>query len=58
MTSCAQASSQPSGWPAVEEYVQEHDESMVRDYADDVDTLLVFVSHTSNFGLRCVLNLG
>lgn len=33
-----------NGWSAIENYVQKHDSGMVKDYADDIDTLLVFVS--------------
>ena len=35
---------QKHGWSAVSENIKIHDEGMVKDYADDVDTLLVFVS--------------
>lgn len=33
-----------SGWPVIEDYMSRHDHRMVKDVADDIDTLLVFVS--------------
>ena len=33
------------GWSAIEAYLQKHDSGKVKDYADDIDTLLVFVSY-------------
>lgn len=41
------AKSSLSGWPAIEDYLQKHDAGMVKDYSDDIDTLLVFVSLVS-----------
>ena len=32
------------GWDFIQEKVLSHDEDMIADYADDIDTLLVFVS--------------
>ncbi|KAJ3524188.1 hypothetical protein NM688_g8605 [Phlebia brevispora] len=31
-----------SGWPVVEDYMRKHDDRMIKDFADDIDTLLVF----------------
>lgn len=33
-----------SGWTGIEHHMAKHDTGMVKDYADDIDTLLVFVS--------------
>ena len=33
-----------SGWNEIEEHLKKYDESVIRDLADDIDTLLVFVS--------------
>ena len=35
------------GWDAIQEYMLSHDEDMIRDLVDDIDTLLVFVSTVS-----------
>ena len=32
------------GWAFIQDKVLSHDEDMISDYADDIDTLLVFVS--------------
>ena len=32
------------GWDFIQEKILSHDEDMISDYADDIDTLLVFVS--------------
>ena len=32
------------GWNFIQEKMLSHDEDMIADYADDIDTLLVFVS--------------
>ena len=32
------------GWDFIQEKALSHDEDMIADYADDIDTLLVFVS--------------
>lgn len=34
----------PKGWPAIEDYMLSHDEEWIDDFADDIDTMLVFVS--------------
>ena len=31
------------GWEAIQEYMLSHDEDMIGDFTDDIDTLLVFV---------------
>ena len=31
------------GWDFIQEKILSHDEDMIADYADDIDTLLVFV---------------
>ena len=31
------------GWAGIEHHMVKHDSDMVKDYADDIDTLLVFV---------------
>ena len=36
--------SSAKGWDVIQEKVRNHDEDMIGDFADDVDTLLVFVS--------------
>ena len=36
------------GWSFIQEKVLSHDEDMLSDYADDIDTLLVFVSTSSS----------
>ena len=36
---------QLEGWDFIQEKALSHDEDMISDYADDIDTLLVFVSH-------------
>ena len=33
-----------AGWDVIQEKVLSHDEDMIADHADDIDTLLVFVS--------------
>lgn len=33
-----------SGWAFMEEYNRRHDTSFVKDFAEDIDTMLVFVS--------------
>ena len=32
------------GWEFIQETILSHDEDMIADFADDIDTLLVFVS--------------
>ena len=39
MASCATL----HGWAGIEDHLAKHDSSTMRDYADDIDTLLVFV---------------
>ena len=36
-----------TGWEFIQEKILSHDEDMIADHADDIDTLLVFVSVTS-----------
>ena len=36
--------SHSSGWNAIQTHMLAHDEDMIGDFADDIDTLLVFVS--------------
>ena len=43
-----------SGWSAIENYLQKHDLGVVQDYADDIDTLLVFVS-LLDYAAPCLL---
>jgi hypothetical protein len=33
-----------SGWTGIEDYMLKHDTVRMKDHADDIDTLLVFVS--------------
>ena len=35
---------QLKGWDFIQERILSHDEDMIGDFADDIDTLLVFVS--------------
>ena len=35
------------GWDFIQDRMLSHDENMISDYADDIDTLLVFVSRVS-----------
>ena len=37
-----------SGWEGIENHVMKHDTAEMKDYADDIDTLLVFVSRSSS----------
>ena len=36
-----------TGWARMYDLVREYDKSRVSDYKEDIDTLLVFVGHTS-----------
>ena len=38
-----------SGWAGIEHYLLKHDTLKLKDYADDVDALLVFVSGISGY---------
>lgn len=38
-----------SGWSGIEDHLMKHDTGRVKDYLDDIDTLLVFVSATFVF---------
>ena len=39
------ASANVSSWAGIEDHMMKHDTAMVKDYVDDIDSLLVFVSH-------------
>ena len=43
-----------TGWDFIQEKMLSHDEDMISDYADDIDTLLVFVSINRSLALRYV----
>ena len=41
------------GWDLMQDTILSHDEDMIADFADDIDTLLVFVStNTSSISTR------
>ena len=44
MTRAKQNGTRLEGWDFIQEKALSHDEDMISDYADDIDTLLVFVS--------------
>ena len=44
MVRIGQGGTRLGGWDFIQEKVLSHDEDMISDYADDIDTLLVFVS--------------
>ena len=44
LTVCTQNGGRLEGWNFIQEKVLSHDEDMIADFADDIDTLLVFVS--------------
>lgn len=43
-----------ASWSAVETEMKNHDQAMVKDHAEDVDNLLVFVRHCP--GVRAILH--
>lgn len=43
-----------SGWSGIQHHLSQHDFVMVKDHADDIDTLLVFVSGMLN---RCLASV-
>ena len=45
---------QPSaGWEALSDWVRKHDEEKIKEYKEDIDTLLVFVSTTFRCFFSC-----
>ena len=42
-------------WANIEEHLRKHDESIIKKYSNDMDTLLVFVSVVHICGRRCGL---
>ena len=46
---------QLEGWNFIQEKVLSHDEDMIADFADDIDTLLVFVSSRGVRICGCIL---
>ena len=38
-----------TGWDFIQEKILSHDEDMIADFMDDIDTLLVFVSNISDW---------
>ena len=44
----AQSGSTKTGWSAIQDHLLDHDGDMMNDFAEDIDTLLVFVSHRIN----------
>ena len=44
-----QAGATLKGWDFIQEKILSHDEDMIGDFTDDIDTLLVFVSVWSRF---------
>ena len=43
---CSQEGSTLRGWELIQQTILSHDEDMMAGFADDIDTLLVFVSDT------------
>ena len=41
-----------TGWAGVEDHLMKNDTGMMKDYADDIDTLLVFVSPKNEHTLQ------